>query len=72
MAALVQKKMKRLLAFSAISHTGFVLLSLCSGSYLSIKACTFYMIFYAIMTFATFAVVIISLNQENFLKYLIS
>jgi NADH-quinone oxidoreductase subunit N len=72
MAALVQKKIKRLLAFSAISHTGFMLLALCSGSYLSIKACMFYIIFYIVMTFATFAIVLISINQKNFLKYLIS
>jgi NADH-quinone oxidoreductase subunit N len=72
MAALVQKKIKRLLAFSAISHTGFILLALCSGSYLSIKAATFYLIFYTLMTFSTFAIVMISVNQTNFLKYLIS
>ena len=72
MGALIQKKVKRLLAFSAISHTGFVLLALCSGSYLSIKATVFYLVFYAIMTFATFSIVLISINQTNFLKYLIS
>jgi NADH-quinone oxidoreductase subunit N len=72
MAALFQKKMKRLLAFSAISHTGFILLALCSGSYLSIKASMFYLIFYAVMTFAVFSIVLISISQTNFLKYLIS
>jgi NADH-quinone oxidoreductase subunit N len=72
MGALIQKKVKRLLAFSAVSHTGFVLLALCSGSYLSIKATVFYLVFYAIMTFATFSIVLISINQTNFLKYLIS
>lgn len=71
-AALVQKKLKRLLAFSAISHTGFILLALCSGSTMAIKACTFYMVFYVVMTFATFSIVLISINNGNFLKYLVN
>ena len=71
-AALVQKKLKRLLAFSSISHTGFILLALCSGSVVAIKAFAFYITFYVLMTFAIFSIVLVSVNYANFLKYLVN
>jgi NADH-quinone oxidoreductase subunit N len=71
-AALYQKKIKRLLAFSAISHTGFILLSFCCFSTFAIKAFSFYFLIYIIMNVVFFSIVIVSFSNQNFLKYLIN
>jgi NADH-quinone oxidoreductase subunit N len=70
--ALVQKKVKRLLAFSAVSHTGFLLLAVSCGSIGSIKACTFYLIFYIIMNLSLFSTIFTATTQTQFLKYLVN
>lgn len=71
-AALYQKKLKRLLAFSAVAHTGFILISLCCFSTFSVKAFSFYFLLYIIMNSVFFSIVIISFSKQNFLKYLIN
>ena len=63
--ALVQKNIKRLLAYSAISHMGFVLLGLTliqnNNPYL---IASFYLIIYIIMSLAVFGLLIL-LNSSN-------
>jgi NADH-quinone oxidoreductase subunit N len=70
--ALVQKKVKRLLAFSAVSHAGFILLAISCNSLNSVKACTFYLIFYIIMNLSNFSIIFSSVTQSQFLKYLVN
>ena len=57
--ALWQQNIKRLLAYSAIAHMGFVLLGALAGGEAGFGAATFYMVSYAVMTTAAFGVVIL-------------
>lgn len=57
--ALWQQNIKRLLAYSAIAHMGFVLLGALAGGEAGYGAATFYMVSYALMTTAAFGVVIL-------------
>jgi len=70
LGALYQKKVKRLLAFSAISHTGFILLAVCCCSIDSMKAYNFYILFYVIMNVTFFSIIMVSKTNTDFLKYL--
>jgi NADH-quinone oxidoreductase subunit N len=56
-AALVQKDVKRLLAYSSISHAGFILIGLSTGTALGGRAFMYYLIPYSAMAFGSFAVV---------------
>jgi NADH-quinone oxidoreductase subunit N len=55
-AALVQRNVKRMLAYSSISHAGFILIGLSAGSALGGRALMYYLIVYAAMAFGSFAV----------------
>jgi NADH-quinone oxidoreductase subunit N len=57
LAALVQRNVKRMLAYSSISHAGFLLIGLSAGSALGGRALMYYLIVYAAMAFGSFAVV---------------
>jgi NADH-quinone oxidoreductase subunit N len=57
LAALVQRNVKRMLAYSSISHAGFMLIGLSAGSALGGRALMFYLIVYSAMAFGSFAVV---------------
>jgi NADH-quinone oxidoreductase subunit N len=57
LAALVQKNVKRMLAYSSISHAGFMLIAISANSELGGKALLFYLIPYAAMSLGSFAVV---------------
>jgi NADH-quinone oxidoreductase subunit N len=71
LSAIYQKRVKRLFAYSAISHTGFILLGIVCCSIESIKAILVYILIYSILTTLTFSFLINSciLNQ-NYPKYL--
>jgi NADH-quinone oxidoreductase subunit N len=56
-AALVQKNVKRLLAYSAIAQAGFMLIGLSTGSALGGRALMYYLIPYAAAAFGSFAIV---------------
>jgi len=56
-AALVQKDVKRLLAYSSISHAGFLLIGLSAGTALGGRALMYYLIPYSAMAFGSFAIV---------------
>jgi NADH-quinone oxidoreductase subunit N len=56
--AINQTKIKRLLAYSAIGHVGFMLLGIGVATFAGIQATILYMIIYIIMTVQTFTVVI--------------
>jgi NADH-quinone oxidoreductase subunit N len=56
-AALVQTDIKRLLAYSSISHAGFMLIPVAVGTSLGGRALLYYLISYAAMNVGAFAVV---------------
>ncbi len=69
LAALKQKNIKRLLAYSSISHVGFILMGLVSETTLGISAVIFYIIIYSFMTLGIFAFIAIiqrTSGEENF------
>ncbi len=57
LAALVQRNIKRLLAYSSISHAGFMLIAIAAHNSLGARALLFYLIPYAAMSIGAFAVV---------------
>ena len=57
LAALVQKGVKRMLAYSSISHAGFMLIAVAADSSLGGRALLYYLIPYAAMSVGSFAVV---------------
>jgi NADH-quinone oxidoreductase subunit N len=56
LAALVQRNVKRMLAYSSISHAGFILIGLSAGSALGGRALMYYLLVYGAMAFGSFAV----------------
>ena len=56
--ALQQRSLKRMLAYSSIGHTGFVLVAVASGSGQSAAAFLFYLVAYTFATMGAFAVMI--------------
>jgi NADH-quinone oxidoreductase subunit N len=59
LAAIMQSNIKRMLAYSTISHMGFVLLGLLPGSAFGFGASMYYVIVYGIMSVASFGMVIL-------------
>jgi NADH-quinone oxidoreductase subunit N len=57
LAALVQRDLKRMLAYSSISHAGFMLIAVSVGTALGARALMYYLVPYAAMAFGAFAVV---------------
>ncbi|MGH3081899.1 MAG: NADH-quinone oxidoreductase subunit N, partial [Gaiellaceae bacterium] len=56
-AALVQRNLKRMLAYSSISHAGFMLIAVAADSELGAKALLFYLIPYSAASLGAFAVI---------------
>jgi NADH-quinone oxidoreductase subunit N len=57
-AALVQRRVKRLLAYSSISHAGFMLIAIASANELGGQALLFYLVPYAAISVGAFAIVV--------------
>lgn len=57
-AGINQSKFKRLLAYSAISHVGIILLGILPGTIISIQSSIIYIILYIIMTINVFAILL--------------
>jgi NADH-quinone oxidoreductase subunit N len=64
LAALAQYNLKRLMAYSTISHVGFIFLGLLNGGAQGYSAVLFYTIVYALTTAAAFGV-IMSFSREG-------
>lgn len=64
-AAIAQTNIKRMLAYSTISHMGFVLLGFISADTNGYSSALFYVIAYVLMTLGTFAVIMM-LSREGF------
>ncbi len=65
LAAIAQTNLKRMLAYSTISHVGFIFLALLGGSGEGYAAASFYTLTYALMTAGAFGV-IIALSRQGF------
>lgn len=67
--AIVQSNIKRMLAYSAIAHMGYMSLGLLAGTPDGYGAATFYMIAYAIMSLGAFGILVmlsrVGLEAEN-------
>jgi NADH-quinone oxidoreductase subunit N len=63
-AAVTQTNVKRLLAYSSISHAGYVLLGLAAGTELGVKAGAIYLFIYMFMNMGAWAVIVL-LRRNN-------
>lgn len=59
LSALVQSNFKRLLAYSTVSHVGFLFLGLAGGGEQGMAAALFYAISYAVMSAAAFGAIVV-------------
>ena len=64
-AAIAQTNLKRMLAYSTISHVGFILMGFVAGTPQGLSAAMFYTIAYAFMAAAAFGMIIL-LSREGF------
>jgi NADH-quinone oxidoreductase subunit N len=55
---IVQKNLKRMLAYSSIGHAGYLLVALAAGTQQGSSALLFYLFIYTLATFGAFAVVV--------------
>ncbi len=63
--AIAQTNLKRMLAYSTISHMGFLLLGILSGTLVGMTAAMFYVIAYVLMTLGTFGMILL-LSRQGF------
>jgi len=63
-AAVMQKEIKRLLAYSAIAHMGYMLLGVIAATRMGYAAALFYILTYALMTAGAFGI-ILTLNRPD-------
>jgi len=63
--AIAQSNIKRMLAYSTISHVGFILLGVLAGTAAGYRAAMFYTLTYVIMTTASFGIVL-WLSRQGF------
>lgn len=63
--AIAQTNLKRMLAYSTISHMGFLLLGLLSGSEAGYSAAMFYVVVYVLMSLGTFGMIML-LSRQGF------
>jgi NADH-quinone oxidoreductase subunit N len=63
--AIYQKNLKRLFAFSSITHIGFVLLALSPLDKSIFNACIFYMIIYSVISLGTFSFLTIMRSPQE-------
>src|SRR6266566_170869 len=64
LAALTQTNVKRLLAYSSISHVGYILLGLVAGNKTAMTGIAYYLLAYIFMTAGAFAILIV-LRQKG-------
>jgi len=64
-AAIAQTNLKRMLAYSTISHMGFMLLGILAGSQNGFSSAMFYVIVYALMSLGSFGMILL-LSRAGF------
>ena len=65
LGAIMQTNIKRMLAFSSISHAGYLLIAVIAKSSLAGSGLLFYMLAYAFTTFGAFAIIILLGKKEE-------
>jgi NADH-quinone oxidoreductase subunit N len=63
--AIVQRSLKRMLAYSSIAHAGYALIGICVGTDAGHAAVLFYLLTYTFMTLGAFAVVAVALREDR-------
>ncbi len=63
--AIAQSNLKRMLAYSTISHVGFLLMGVLSGTQEGFAAALFYTLIYALMTLGAFGMILL-LSRQGF------
>ncbi|WP_048647604.1 NADH-quinone oxidoreductase subunit NuoN [Nitratireductor soli] len=64
-AAIGQRNIKRLMAYSSISHMGYALVGLAANSEAGVRGVAIYMLIYLVMTLGTFAVILAMRRNEG-------
>ena len=64
-AAIGQKNIKRLMAYSSIGHMGYALVGLSAGSMAGVRGVALYMLIYMVMTLGTFACILAMRRKEG-------
>lgn len=64
-AAIGQKNIKRLMAYSSIGHMGYALVGLAAGSETGVSGVALYMLVYMVMTLGTFACIMAMRRKEG-------
>ena len=64
-AAIFQKKIKRLLAFSSIGHMGYMLIGICCGTLDGIMSTIIYLMIYTLMLINIFASILALKSEDN-------
>jgi len=64
--ALVQKSVKRMLAYSSIAHAGYLLVALVAGNEIGRSAILFYLMAYAFMNIGAFSILMLMAKKNNF------
>jgi NADH-quinone oxidoreductase subunit N len=70
--ALYQKRIKRLLGYSSISHVGFMVLSISLLSLDSFKSSFLYLLIYITLSFSFFLLILLTSTKNVFFKYLLN
>ncbi len=63
--AIAQDNLKRMLAYSTISHMGFFLFGILAGTEAGYSASLFYVLIYAVMSMAAFGVILYLANKDD-------
>jgi NADH-quinone oxidoreductase subunit N len=63
--AIVQTNIKRMLAYSTISHMGFFLFGILSGTQLGYGAALFYVLIYAVMSLGVFGLILLRCTPSS-------
>jgi len=67
-AAIGQRSLKRLLAYSSIGHVGFALVGLSAGTAGGVEGVAIYMAIYLVMTVGTFACLLALRNEDGYVQ----
>jgi NADH-quinone oxidoreductase subunit N len=63
--ALLQRNVKRLLAYSSIAHMGYILVAFLAGGATAVEAVTFYLVAYVVTILAAFGVVAVLSGRDR-------
>ena len=64
-AAIGQRNIKRLMAYSSISHMGYALVGLAAGTQVGVKGVAIYMLIYLVTTLGTFAFILAMRRKDG-------